>query len=90
MGPTYIYKRPIQEIITELMLHPEYVTSSIWTKDLVKSQIEMELEGENNLDELVEKVYVKYKKQIVKNIEDCYDIGFEYYDLMDEVNYKEL
>ena len=84
--------KDINEIIDELRHHPDYVSSSIWTTELVRQEIYNIVEGmleEGGIEFFVDKIYKRNIKQIYKQIDYCIDNGYEMNHILDEVNIEE-
>ena len=85
--------RSIVNIIEELKSHPDYVCSSVWTKELCVDEIELWIDNEYALDEkeekylMAEKIFEINKENFKKIINECYDRGFDDYCLLEDASF---
>ena len=85
--------RSIENTIKELYVHPEYIKSSIWTKELVMQELEdcldSWLEPEDNINFYAEELYKRNIVEIKKSIDYCYIRGFDNFSIVDEIDIDE-
>jgi hypothetical protein len=82
--------RSIENTIKELYVHPDYIKSSIWTKELVIQELEdcldSWLDPEDNVSFYAEEIYKRKIVEIKKSINYCYDKGFDSFSIVDEID----
>jgi hypothetical protein len=84
--------RNIEDIKQELFSHPDYVSHSIWTRELCVQEIENCIDSNFNIDdwdkkaEVAEMIFDDNIKIIQTNIDGGYIIGFEDLDILENIN----
>jgi hypothetical protein len=83
--------RPLDEIVKELKLHPDYISHSIWTLEGVKNCIEIEIEDyyEDNrkMRMMIDQIYLMNKEIIHNNIDANFADAYKYFYLLDDIEY---
>ena len=85
--------RPIDEIVEELKLHPDYITHSIWTVDGAKIWIECEIEdlyeNKSEMRIMIDQIYKMNKEIIREAVDTNFDNAYVYFNILDNIEYPQ-
>ena len=83
--------RPIDEIVEELKLHPDYINHSIWTVDGAKIWIECEIEdlyeNKSEMRIMIDQIYKMNKEIIREAIDTNFENAYVYFNVLDNIEY---